>query len=202
MASDSPVEVVVAAFRSEDGASNALKDLEGLGKDVVQINESAVLIRDANNELQIKESHHVGKGLIVGGLAGAVVSLVAGPIGWMTAGGAAAGALVQKLRDSGFSDEKLREVGEALTPGTSALIAVVEYRFMDGVVKYLEKSGVHFAAEQVQAEVARQLEGEQSGRIYEEIRTGTQTQTETQQETGTQPHTEPAQPEPAAPQAP
>jgi uncharacterized membrane protein len=171
MSSDPPVEVIVAAFKSENGAASALKDLQGLGKDVVQVKEAAVLVRDANNELHIDESHHVGKGVLVGGVSGAVVSLIAGPVGWMVAGGAAAGALIQKLRDSGFSDRKLREVGEALTPGTSALIAVVEYKFMDGVIKYLERSGAHFATEQLQAEVARQLEGT---RVYEEIKAGTE----------------------------
>ena len=41
-----------------------------------------------------------------------------------------------KIRDKGFKDEDLKEIGNSLPPGTSAIIAVAE----DRMVEQLERS--------------------------------------------------------------
>jgi uncharacterized membrane protein len=158
MTEQAPLEAVVAAFPTEDGAEEALNELRGLDKDVLEIKEAAVLVRNAEGKLQIKESHHVGKGAVLGGLAGAVVGLVTGPVGWVTVGGAAVGALAARLRDSGFPDSRLKEIGEALTPGTSALVAIVEHRWVEKVEEQLRAEGVRIVTEALKADVAAQLE--------------------------------------------
>ena len=43
-----------------------------------------------------------------------------------------------KLRDKGFKDEDLKAIGESMSPGTSAIIAIAE----DRVVERLETAGV------------------------------------------------------------
>ena len=77
-----------------------------------------MLRRDSLNELHITETADkgFGKGAVLGGVAGAPVGLVAGPIGWVTLGGAAVGGLAAKLRDGGFPDARLKQIGERLTP--------------------------------------------------------------------------------------
>lgn len=77
MGDQAPVEAVVAAFKTSDAASQALAELKSVGGDVLGVKEAAVLVRDADNKLKIKESHHVGKGAVVAGVAGAVVGLIA-----------------------------------------------------------------------------------------------------------------------------
>jgi len=158
MTEQAPLQAVVAAFPTEDGAEEALNELRGLDKDMLEIKEAAVLVRTPEGKLQIKESHHVGKGAVLGGLAGAVVGLVTGPVGWVTVGGAAVGALAARLRDSGFPDSRLKEIGEALTPGTSALVAIVEHRWVEKVEEQLRAEGVRIVTEAVKADVAAQLE--------------------------------------------
>ncbi len=155
---EAPLQAVVAAFRTPEGASEALKQLKGVDRDVLHVREAAVLVRDADNELQIKESHHIAKGAVVGGVAGAVVGLVAGPVGWVTVGGAAVGALANRLRDTGFPDGRLRQIGEALTPGSSALVAIVEHRWVRDVEQQLQAAAADVATEEMQAEVAAQLD--------------------------------------------
>jgi uncharacterized membrane protein len=158
MVDEVPLQAIVAAFPTEDGASQALQELRGIDKDLIGIPQAAVIVRDKDGKLQIKESHHLGKGAVVGGLAGAVVGIIAGPVGWLAVGGAAVGALANRLRDTGFPDARLREIGEALTPGTSALVAIVEHRWVEQVEDRLRAEGARYATEAVKAEVAAQLD--------------------------------------------
>jgi len=158
MAEQAPLQAVVAAFPNEQGATDALKELRGVDKDLLRVKEAAVLVRTADGKLEIKESHHVGKGAVLGGAAGAVVGLIAGPVGWVTIGGAAVGALASRLRDSGFPDDRLRTIGESLKPGTSALITIVEHRWVLEVEQQLRAAGADLATEGIKAEVAAQLE--------------------------------------------
>jgi uncharacterized membrane protein len=162
MSQEAPLQAIVAAFSDENGASDALKDLRSLGGDVLGVKEAAVLVRDVDGKLEIRESHHVGKGAVMGGIAGAVVGLIAGPVGWVTVGGAAVGALAAKLRDSGFPDQRLRQVGESLKPGTSALIVIVEHRWVLDVQQRLRAAEADVATEAIKQDVAAQLE-EQAG---------------------------------------
>jgi uncharacterized membrane protein len=104
----------------------------------------------------------VGKGAVLGGVAGAVVGVITGPIGWVAVGGAAVGALAARLRDSGFPDARLKEVGEALKPGTSALVAIIEHRWVKQVEEQLQAAGVRYAIEEVKADIAAQLEKAQA----------------------------------------
>src|SRR5215471_8666245 len=158
MQEPAPLDAIVAAFPDEGGAAKALKELRGVDKDLIGIKQAAVLVRTTDGKLEIRESHHVGRGAVLGGLAGAVVGLVAGPVGWVAVGGAAIGALAARLRDSGFPDARLKELGEALTPGTSALVAIIEHRWVAEVEKQLQAEGVKYAIEEVKADIASQLE--------------------------------------------
>lgn len=158
MGDQAPVQAVVAAFKTPDGASKALAELKTVGGDVLAVKEAAVLVRDADNKLQIKESHHMAKGAVVGGVAGAVVGLIAGPVGWAALGGAAIGGLANRLRDTGFPDARLRQIGEALTPGTSALVAIVEHRWVLDVEQRLRAQAADVMTEAVRADIAAQLE--------------------------------------------
>jgi uncharacterized membrane protein len=47
----------------------------------------------------------------------------------IVAGGA--GAIWGKIRDKGFKDEDLKQIGESLPPGSSAIIAIAEDRMVE-----------------------------------------------------------------------
>jgi uncharacterized membrane protein len=161
MQQDRPIDVLVAAFPTEDGASNALHGLERAKKDgVIQIKDAAVLRRDPSNQLHIAETTDkgFGRGAVLGGVAGAVVGVIAGPIGWATLGGAAVGGLAAKLRDGGFPDERLRRMGEGLQPGSSAVVAVVEHTWLEEVEHMLEEEGADLMTDAIAADIATQLE--------------------------------------------
>jgi uncharacterized membrane protein len=156
---DVPVQIVVAAFKDQAAAQKALDSLKAAQKDgVIKIDDAAVLEKDAAGKLSIKETGMgVGKSAAIGGVLGAAIGILAGPIGWAAAGGAAIGALAGKLRDSGFQDARLKQVGEALTPGSSAIIAVVEHTWVAQVEKVMAEEAVTVATESIAADINEQL---------------------------------------------
>jgi uncharacterized membrane protein len=158
---DVPVQVVVAAFKDQKTADQALKALkQAQGKGAIKIVDAAVLHKDAKGKLHVKETGDMGggKGAVVGGVAGGVIGLLAGPVGWAALGGAAIGGLVAKLRDSGFKDERLRKLGEGLGPGNSAIVAVVEHTWVAQVEKQLAEASADVVTEQISADIAKQLQ--------------------------------------------
>jgi hypothetical protein len=72
--------------------------------------------------------------------------------------GALVGGLAAKLRDSGFSDERLRKLGESLNPGSSVLLAVVEHRWVATLERQLAEAGANTLTEEIGADIARELE--------------------------------------------
>jgi uncharacterized membrane protein len=168
-----PVDVVVAAFPSEQGAADALHELETAKKDgLINIKDAAVLRRDTGNELHITETADkgFGRGAVLGGVAGAVVGVMAGPIGWATLGGAAVGGLAAKLRDGGFPDSRLRQIGDGLKPGSSAIVAVVEHEWVREVEHRMEERAADLITESIESDVAQQLE--QEGQRLQQTDTG------------------------------
>jgi uncharacterized membrane protein len=158
MSDKAPLVAVVAAFTTEQGASTALNQLKSVDHDTLHVQEAAVVVRDSEGKLKIQESHHVARGAVLGGIAGGVVGLLAGPVGWLALGGASVGALAQRLRDSGFPDDRLREIGQGLKPGTSALVAIVELRWVQELENELRAAAADIVTETLRDEVAAQLE--------------------------------------------
>ena len=163
MTQQEPIEVIVAAFPTEQGAKQALHDLDEAKKQgAIQVKDAAVLSRGQDDKLHISETADkgFGRGATIGGVAGAAVGLLAGPIGWATLGGAAVGGLAAKLRDGGFPDERLRQMGEGVKPGSSALVAVIEHVWLRDVERMLEEKGADLATEAVSADIAAQLDNQ------------------------------------------
>ena len=161
MTMQEPIEVIVAAFPTETGAKDALHDLDKAKKEgLISVKDAAVLSRDASQKLHIAETADkgLGRGAMIGGVAGAAVGLLAGPIGWAALGGAAVGGLAAKLRDGGFPDQRLRQIGEGVRPGSSALVAVIEHVWLEDVERMLEEKGADLATEAVAADIAAQLD--------------------------------------------
>jgi len=158
---DAPVQVVIAAFASQNGAEEALEDLEEAQEHgLITIRDAAIVQRDDHGGVHIEDTRHhgIGRGAVIGGVAGAIVGLLTGPVGWATGGGAVVGALASRLRDSGFPKDRLQQVGDALRPGTSALVAVIDQTWLKEVAELLAKRASEVVTEIIQADIANQLE--------------------------------------------
>ena len=87
------------------------------------------------------------KGAVVGGLLGAGLGLITGGVGWLLLGGGAVGALAAKARDGGLSDARLKELGERMTPNSSAIVAVVELTWVADVEREFAAVGADVVRE-------------------------------------------------------
>jgi len=160
--SEVPVQLIVAAFQDERSAAEALRALKQARREkLIGIQNAAVLRKDAKGKLHIQETADMGggKGATLGGVAGAAIGLIAGPALLVPAAvGALVGGLAAKLRDSGFSDERLKALGENLKPGSSAIVAVVEHRWVDEVEQAMAEAGADAVTAALGADIAAQLE--------------------------------------------
>lgn len=131
------VGLLLAAYVDERGADQALDALKQAKRDgELYFDDAAVVRRDAEGKVHISETGDMstGKGAGIGALIGGVIGLLGGPVGVAVGAGAgaAAGGLVA-LRDSGFDDDTLKEIGGALPSGTSALAATTSQSFVEAI---------------------------------------------------------------------
>jgi uncharacterized membrane protein len=164
--SDTPVELVVAAFTDEQGAERALEALKQAKKEkLIHIQDAAVITCDTNNKVHIKETADMrgGKGAGIGALVGGAVGLIFPPAFLASAAvGAAVGGLGAKLHDAGFRDERLKELGASLKPGTSAIVAVIEHVWVDEIEQELAAQGAQMVREAIKEDIAKQLDAGQN----------------------------------------
>jgi uncharacterized membrane protein len=125
--SASPRHLLVATFADEQRAGRALAMLvPALGHESIRM--AAVVVHAPDGKVHFAETHDhtAGQGFIAGAGVGAMAALVGvlfTPLALLTAPiGGAIGAVVGKLRDSGFDDAELRGLGDDLAPGQSAVI--------------------------------------------------------------------------------
>ncbi|HUS94053.1 MAG TPA: DUF1269 domain-containing protein [Patescibacteria group bacterium] len=161
-----PIQLIVAAFQDEYAADEALKKLKAAQKkNLIEMQDAAVIRRDEKNKLHIKETADPGggRGAAAGGAIGAIIGLIAGPPGVVV--GAATGALVggvtARVIDSGIPDDRLKQIGEGLQPGTSAIVAIIEHGWVEGVEKQLAEAGADVLTEQLRVDIADQLQAGQ-----------------------------------------
>lgn len=160
--SETPVELIVSAFQSEDGADNALDAIVQAKKDkLVKIREAAVVRRDAGGRLHINERGDLtaGGGAASGAALGAVIGLFGGPIGALLGGavGGAIGGLAGRLIDTGIPDQRLKQIGEALRPGTSAIVAMIEHAWVGELQAEFDRAGGDTLAAAVTEDIRSQL---------------------------------------------
>jgi uncharacterized membrane protein len=157
------MQIIVAAFQDEDEADTALKALKEAKKEkLISIDNAAVIRKDEEGKLHIKETADMGggKGAGIGTLVGGAIGLIGGPVGVVAGGalGAAVGGLTAKLYDGGFKDERLRQIGTSLQPGTSAIIAVIEHRWVAELERELAEEGAEVTTAALAADIAEQLQ--------------------------------------------
>jgi uncharacterized membrane protein len=154
-------EMMVVAFNSEDEAEQVLDTLKGLDrKDIVDLKSAAVIVRPSSGKVKIKETRDFDakQGAIGGALAGGVLGLLKGGLLKKALLGAAGGAVAGKVVDLGVEDDFLKEVGEGLGPGSSALVALVDFERIDAAMEELDRfEGGRILRHRLSGDVYRKL---------------------------------------------
>jgi uncharacterized membrane protein len=120
-------ELVVLAFDNQEGALQARDKLLDIQKQrMLQLADAAVVVRQENGRVKVKQlTDLVGGGAFGGAFWGLLIGLLFA-VPWMgLALGAAAGAGIGRLTDHGVDDRFIKEVAETIQPGHSALFLLI-----------------------------------------------------------------------------
>jgi uncharacterized membrane protein len=149
MQQESPRKILAASFTTSDGGSRAAGALGGAMRD--KIGNTAVLYVRPDGKAKFVESKDWGAGR--GALLGGAIGILGGPLG-IIAGGSI-GALVSKLRDSGFKNDQLEQLGKSLQPNSSAIVVEIAGDAIDTAKELLEPLGAeNFVVEHLDENVA------------------------------------------------
>lgn len=120
-------DLIVLAFDSEDGALQFRDKLMSLQKqEIIKLEDAAVVVRRQDGKAKVKQLHSlVGAGALGGAFWGMLIGLIFF-MPWLgLAAGALGGALGGKFTDVGVDDKFIKEVGNTIEPGHSAIFLLV-----------------------------------------------------------------------------
>ena len=154
-------EMIVIAFNNVYEAQEVLDTLKSMESlDVVDLKNGAVIVRTEDGKVSINETSDFDtkQGAIGGAVAGAVLGLLRGGLVKGALLGAAGGAAAGKFVDLGIEDDLLKEIGDNLGPGTSAVVALVDFEQIDRAMEELDQfSGGHIMRHTLSDAVYAQL---------------------------------------------
>jgi uncharacterized membrane protein len=120
-------ELAVVVFDNETGAAEMRDTLIGLQKKgLVTLDDAAVVVRRPDGKVKVKQAVTL---VGMGAMGGAFWGMLVGLLFWMhwlgAAAGALSGALGGGLSDHGLDDGFVKEVGNTIQPGHSALFLLI-----------------------------------------------------------------------------
>ena len=134
-------DLIVLAFDSETKAEQARDTLKRLqSQHLITLEDAAVVVRRQDGKVKVKQAVSL---VGAGALGGAFWGMLIGLIFWMPwlglAIGALSGAVAAGLTDIGVDDKFIKEVGNTIEPGHSALFLLVREVTMDKVEDELKQ---------------------------------------------------------------
>ncbi|MCU0510408.1 MAG: DUF1269 domain-containing protein [Anaerolineae bacterium] len=136
-------DLLVFAFNNETGANEAITLVQGLQKqELIKLADAASVVRKPDGKVKVKQANSlVGAGALGGAFWGMLFGLLFF-MPWLgLAVGAIGGAIGGKLSDVGIDDKFIKEVGQTIEPGHSALFLMVTQMTEDRVIPQLVASG-------------------------------------------------------------
>jgi uncharacterized membrane protein len=155
MTDESVRKLLAATFATPDGGSRAAGAIGGSLPD--KIGNSAVLFVKPDGKAKFVESKDWGAGR--GALLGGAIGIIGGPLGILAGG--TIGALASKLRDSGFKNDQLEQLGRSLESNSSAVVLEIAPDAVDTAKELLEPLGAkEVVVEDVESSVATLFDDE------------------------------------------
>ena len=134
--------LIVFAFDNETEAERMRDKLVDMQKQqIITLQDAAVVIRREDGKVKVKQAQSlVGAGALGGSFWGLLIGLLFWAPWLGLAIGAATGAIAGKMTDVGVDDKFIKEVGENIEPGQSALFLLVTDstpdKVMDGLTDF------------------------------------------------------------------
>lgn len=133
-------DLIAVGFKDEFKADEVLIDLKKLEREyLIDLEDAAIVVRNKQGKVKIKQTQElVASGALSGGFWGLLFGVIfLHPM--LALFGAAVGALSGALTDVGIDDEFVREIGNTLEPGTSAIFILVRKSTPDKVLEEISK---------------------------------------------------------------
>ncbi len=133
-------DLVVVAFDNATGADELRDEMVRLQKDhIVTLEDAAVVVRKPDGKVKVKQAINlVGHGAFGGAFWGMLIGLLFFAPWLGLAVGALSGALAGKLTDIGVDDKFIKDVGQQIQPGHSALFLLIREATPDRLLEALE----------------------------------------------------------------
>ncbi len=134
-------ELIVFAFDNDRGAEEMRDALVELQKEhLVTLEDAAVVVRKQDGKVKVKQATSlVGAGALGGAFWGMLIGLLFWAPWLGLAIGAVTGAIAGKASDVGVDDNFIKEVGETIEPGHSALFLLVREATPDKLLDRLSE---------------------------------------------------------------
>ena len=152
--------LVAIVYPDEYRAAEVLAALRRLESNFqINLADACTLTRDRDGKVKLHQTFHVTEaGAIVGGLWGLLAGVVfMNPLAGLAAG-AAAGALSGRLSDHGIPDRFMKELGERIGPGSSAIFLLLRMAHVSELEAALAPFGGHVLYTDLAPETAAHLE--------------------------------------------
>jgi uncharacterized membrane protein len=138
-------DLIVITYDTEQTGRNAFNELANLQKmQLLELEDAALAVKDDKGKVKVKqtlENQVSGSSAIWGGFWGLLIGLIfLAPIFWGLMG-ALLGYIFGKGTDIGIDNKFIKQVGESLDPGGSALFMLVIKATPDKVLEQMQKFG-------------------------------------------------------------
>ncbi len=134
-------QIIGMSFDKVSRAEEVLLTLVHLQQEgEIALRDAVIAAKDEHGKVRIHQTIDptVGQSAGQGAIWGTLIGVLFGPAFFVgTLAGAAGGALMARLIDLGLDDKWVKEVGEWLDPGTSALLLLVSEEVRPAVVREL-----------------------------------------------------------------
>jgi len=151
-------DLVVIGFEDEHTAFEMRAELAKLQKEyLITMEDVVVVTRDDTGKVKLHQAVNLtAAGAVGGAFWGTLIGMFfLNPL-LGAAAGAGAGAISGKLSDIGIDDKFMKDLGETLKPGTSALFVLVRKATPDKVLEKLK----HFKGNVLQTSLSKDKEHE------------------------------------------
>lgn len=134
-------DLVVLAFDTENGAKDMLNVIGNLQKQqIITLEDAAYVVRKQDGKPKVKQANSlVGAGALGGAFWGLLIGLLFFAPWLGMAAGAIGGAIGGKFTDVGIDDDFIKQVGDTVEPGHSALFLLVAKATPDKLEAELSK---------------------------------------------------------------
>jgi uncharacterized membrane protein len=136
-------DLIAIAYDDEYKAEQVRLDLVKMQKEhLIELEDAAVVVKDKDGKVKLKQAVNLTTaGAVTGSFWGLLIgTLFFSPLAGLALG-AASGALSGALSDIGVDDNFMKELGETLTPSTSALFVLVRKVTPDKVLEEIAPYG-------------------------------------------------------------